>query len=356
MKKIFIPVILFFLLIPSLSLAASPSNHEFINDGALADSRLASSPIAQLSNQYRNFFDSGYMITDVSILYYSQTGPYPAEHAWNFQTCIMSGDNGKYQVTPQIQAYSYGVAAHLIVDSVYHNLLIPQVIKQTYVLNMPIHAIKEGLFETRIEKDHAEAYLRAQLALNTYFSDTTLQQLTQDCASKTGYFNVYDTAVLLNNALGSPNSYLTKIFKLPYIYQGISVGDIQGGLIALFIGVIFALIFWKGREIDNIIIKILSYILLVFAVIFLLGAFIFLTGGITTWIPSNDVYQWSQLAEDKLVYYFTPEHWSERTALDPTGFAAINQAETTIWPLYYVLGAVVVISLSAVILKKLDKI
>lgn len=338
-----------------MALAASPSNHELINTEALADSRLANSPIAQISNQYRNYFDTCYMTTDISILYYSETGPYPAEHAWAFQTCIMSGDNGRYQVTPQIQACGYGTAAHLIVDAnPFHNILIPSMIRQTYLPNIIIHPIKEGLFETRIQKDHPEAYLRAQLALNTYFSDTNLQNLIQDCASKTGYFNVYDTAVLFNNALGNPNTYTERVFKISGIYKGISVGDTQGGLIALLIGISLSGVFWLGKKSDNIIVKSLGYMSLPVSIFFLLGAFIYLTGGITQWIPSDDVYNWSNLAKEKLVYYFSPEHWSERTALDPTGFVAINQVESQIWYIYYILGAIIIGATGFLIYKKLN--
>jgi hypothetical protein len=333
---------LFFLLIISTSFAWGPSTHQYINDLVLQDSRLTGSTIANTIKQYRNYFDLCYMVTDVTVVhYYTQVKRYEATHAWSFQECVMSSSSN-----PKVVACSYGVASHLIADSISHNNFIPQQIRSTFLPNSIIHPLSEATIEAHIFKNYPIAYERARRSLDLYFEDNEIREILKNCASKQGEFDLDGDLKFFREALGSPGGFFERVFKVPDIYKSFAYGSFEGGLIALLIAFLFFVLYFKIAK---------TKLFIAFGSFFLIISAIFFAGGISSFTSTKTADKWINMSVERMVYLFNEIHWNERYIYEPTGFAQIQQAEKEVF-VVWIIGIVLLLIFATPYLFKKFKI
>jgi len=99
----------------------------------------------------RDAFLAGSMLPDITVAYYFSGGgaKYRATHNWNFQEQLMSQAK-----TPDERALAYGVASHLVADSVSHTMCIPERIKAYKMPNWLIHPLTEKKYDSLLALDN----------------------------------------------------------------------------------------------------------------------------------------------------------------------------------------------------------
>lgn len=337
MNKIFFSSILLIFLCSSTVLAAGPVSHQWVNDNVLADPSISTNPIGQTIINNRNYFDTCYMVTDSTIVKYLQP-QYAATHGWSFQECVMN----KAQGNPKYIACSYGTAAHEITDSVFHNNFVPSEIRKTKIPNIPGHILSEGAVDAYMLSNHPETYQRAKIAMTTYYNDVELQRILQECVNEQYNFNLKENVDQLNRALQDPSGFFTTMFKLPGFYEGLSNGDKLKSIICFSLALVLLtiIIFVKpeGRILGSLL---FGLKVLFIPLIFLLGLLgYWFWDGVANMIDMTTANYWLNQAIMREKYIFTPDHWAERTMYEPTGYSQINQADSSIMGLWYVVGFV----------------
>jgi hypothetical protein len=305
---------------------------------------MSGNSIGVIVTQYRNYFDTGYMVTDATIVDYLAP-PYAATHAWNFQDCVMSEASGR----PQYVALAYGIAAHEIADTVSHNNFVPMKIRTNFfrLPNIPEHLIAEGAIDGYLLKYHPEDYERAKTSLNTYYNDPEVQRILQKCVSINYNFDLKSRVDKLNNALQDPSGFFTTAFKLPGFYENLAFGNKLYGAISFMIGGLFIvlMIFVKNP---------IKFIAIPFTILALIIGYWFWVG-VANIADIQDAQYWLQQTVITEKYYFTPQHWSERKSGDPTGYAAINQANQEVYKFWYIVGGIIVVVIGFVVFLKIKR-
>ena len=126
------------------SLAWGPNTHVVITKQAL---NLAgnSSLIVQQIQAHPDAFWCGLLFPDISVLYYyTKFESYQATHNWLFYRRLLEEAS-----TVEERVFAYGVAVHLIQDSVAHNIYVPMKIRQTLGSNFYTHPLIEAAVENR---------------------------------------------------------------------------------------------------------------------------------------------------------------------------------------------------------------
>ncbi len=333
MKKI-ASLLIFFLILPSMVNAWGPITHQYVNDQALNNPSIQNSYIVQEIIANRGVFDACYMVTDATIIhYYLDYSRYDATHAPSFADCVVN----KNPNDVKLRVCSYGIYAHLIADSVSHQNFVPNRIRATNIPNWIIHPISEGIVETHIWDESNIAYERAKDSLQAYYSDPELQQVLQSCYSPNGNINLKTDVDALNDALGNPDGFYTKLFGLPGIYEGVAFGDWTMGLIALLIGIVLLVVLIKVKNAAR-------YITIPFIIFFFLGAYIMLGGGLKSMTSNVNADYWIQQTIIRLSDIFEPSKWSQRYNYEPTGDAELRRADGETFPVWgTVIGLVVII-------------
>lgn len=140
MKKIlFILLALFF--ISNVS-AFAPLSHTEIDEDLFNQS---SSKIIESCRPYESEFKLGSLTPDLAVIYYYSNGgkDYKLTHNWNFADEVM-----RNAVTQDEICFAYGIAAHLIADSVSHNQMVPTAIKKVYIPNWLLHPLLEQKYDS----------------------------------------------------------------------------------------------------------------------------------------------------------------------------------------------------------------
>jgi len=152
-KTILVLLILGLMIIPvGTALAWGPHTHTKIAEDLFE--RQNSDTLAWIgSNEdYKSAFLAGSMLPDITVAYYFSEGrtKYRATHNWNFQERLMAqaGDD------PYKMAFAYGVAAHLVADSVSHTGLIPLRIQQYGIPNWLIHPLTEKKYDSLLALEY----------------------------------------------------------------------------------------------------------------------------------------------------------------------------------------------------------
>ena len=150
MKKIIGIIGLFLLGILLLSSTASawgPHTHTYLTEKLFDDPK---GIIAQYAD-YEAQFLAGSMVPDITVAYYFAEGgaKYRATHNWNFQHKIMQEAQ-----TPDEIAFAYGVASHMISDSISHTMCIPERIRAYHIPNWLIHPLTEKKYDSLLAQDH----------------------------------------------------------------------------------------------------------------------------------------------------------------------------------------------------------
>lgn len=136
--------LLFFLaLIPMVS-AWGPGGHTYLANQVFEN---VDSKIIKDCLPYKDAFMLGSMTPDITVIfYYSQGGAdYQLTHNWNFQEEVMSRAQ-----TPDEVCFAYGIGAHLIADTISHNIAVPSAIEESKIPNWLIHPLLEQKYDASL--------------------------------------------------------------------------------------------------------------------------------------------------------------------------------------------------------------
>jgi len=119
--------------------AWGPNTHITMTKQALFRA-VNTSLIIQQINSYPDAFYCGLLFPDISVLYYyTEFESYQATHSWLFYRRLL-----EEATTVEEKVFAYGVAIHLIQDSVAHNEWVPMKIRQTFGSNFYTHPLVEA--------------------------------------------------------------------------------------------------------------------------------------------------------------------------------------------------------------------
>jgi hypothetical protein len=136
--------------------AWGPCTHIYYTRKALQQAK--GFPIADLVETYWDWFLTGLMYPDVTVIYYyTEWISYSATHAWHFQTKLW--EDAVAKGSEKAMAFAIGVGVHLIQDCIAHNYYIPLKIRSTMIQNNIIHPLTEGFVETKLISDPEMGYL-----------------------------------------------------------------------------------------------------------------------------------------------------------------------------------------------------
>lgn len=123
--------------------AWGPNTHIIITKKSLEAAK--DSIIKSQIEQYPEAFYAGVVFPDVSVLYYyTQFESYKSTHNWLFYRRLLEEAG-----TVEEKAFAYGVACHLIQDTVAHNNYVPIKIQGTLGSNLYTHPLVEASVEAR---------------------------------------------------------------------------------------------------------------------------------------------------------------------------------------------------------------
>lgn len=96
-------------------------------------------------------FMAGSMIPDITVVYYFEHGAvqYRATHNWNFQQEVMNQATTDYE-----KAFAYGIAQHLVSDSVAHQHVVPDSITSHNIPNWLLHPLLEQKYDSHLVQEH----------------------------------------------------------------------------------------------------------------------------------------------------------------------------------------------------------
>ena len=160
--------------------AWGPVTHTVYSSNALETANQDSS-IVKIIQANREWFDCGLMFPDVTVIhYYTKFASYQATHAWSFYDALYA--DAIKRNSPQAQAFAFGVACHLLQDSIVHNGYVPSKIRGTLVQNNIIHPVVESIIEAKLIDESPEAKARAEASFVPYnqeFADAGMYDSTK---------------------------------------------------------------------------------------------------------------------------------------------------------------------------------
>jgi hypothetical protein len=151
---IIISFILFPIMLSSIASAWGPAVHTYITDEVLSDTKgSAILDLCASSQACREAFMAGSEIPDITVVYYFENNGqhYRATHNWNFQENIMAQADKNI---PHEVAFAYGVAQHLISDSIAHQDVVPTSIMLNNVPNWLLHPLLEQKYDSYVKESH----------------------------------------------------------------------------------------------------------------------------------------------------------------------------------------------------------
>lgn len=346
--KIFAATLLMILLVSPIAMAWGPYTHGYINKMAIDDPNFRGQ-IADTIRNYREYYDACFIASDITVWYYYTSGSrYEATHSWEFQEEFMSK-----ATRPQEKACAYGIAAHLIQDSVSHNEFVPKKIRETYFPNFPGHVMAEGEIEVWVIDQHPDVFERYRNAMNVILNDPELMRKFDEAASSSGVINTEQLVRTLADVIGSEGGFYSKYFKLPEIYQGLATGNpIVGGVIIVIGGLIGVFKVYRPYKKEG---KKRYFAAFIVVVLLTLGTMI-ATTGLVAIINIKDAQVYMDKSIERTQHIFTPQGWKDRRSYDPTGWGEIKQANKDVAWVWMIIFGVIATMITLAILRKRGKI
>ena len=334
------------------------------------DPEFQSSAIGQKCIRHWDMFQACAVFTDISVVHYLTEGhKYEATHNHRFPDAVLSGAS-----TERMEVCAYGIEiGHLIGDSIAHSQWIPKRIKSDYLPNIPLHPLLETGAEARIIRDHPEIFQQGTKTLDIIADDEAfLNEMQGYILSSSGVvLDVKNETKFFQDVMGSPAGFYSKAFALPGIYEVVGYGYWQLGVALLlvilsvgaflasrsrfaiigallpFIFTILMILVGQMQAIDFLTVLIfwgislsLSYVFIrrkysrVIPILWLLftfvGAILLMSGGLAVVINTADAGFYLQQAVNEQVKISTSSGWPTRYKYDPTGFAALAEADASI--------------------------
>lgn len=170
MKKIiFIVSFVFFIFIIPLVSSWGPHAHNYILDQVKVEGQENDIVRECLDGGINEeAFRAGLVIPDITVVYYFSEGGknYKATHNWNFQQELMA-----QALTDDEKCFAYGVAAHLIQDSIAHTDAIPKKIEKIRVPNWISHPLLEKKYDSELVLEHPELMDETRNMLNAMYGN-----------------------------------------------------------------------------------------------------------------------------------------------------------------------------------------
>jgi hypothetical protein len=171
MKKIFIYFItcFFFLLIINTVSAWGPHTHNYIVDKIKERSVEINNITFCFDNSVNEqAFRGGMMLPDITIVdYIGKHKNYQVTHSWNFQREVLNRAE-----TQDEKCLAYGIASHLIADSVAHGKFIPSKIKETGFSEGITHPIMEEKYDECLAFRNKNLIEETGKSLDIFYSKT----------------------------------------------------------------------------------------------------------------------------------------------------------------------------------------
>ncbi len=144
-KKILLSVtisVLFLLVADNVS-AWGPHTHNFIADKVKENKNEINISVCFDDSVNEQAFRAGLLLPDIAILdYIRKNENYLKTHSWDFQKEIMNNAESQDE-----KCLAYGIAVHLISDSVSHGKFIPSKIKETGFPSWMVHPLMEEKYD-----------------------------------------------------------------------------------------------------------------------------------------------------------------------------------------------------------------
>jgi len=143
------------ILVSSTALAWGPATHTYITN-ELLENYSSTNAILMLCNknqECREAFMAGSEIPDITVVYYFESGgsKYRATHNWNFQQDVMLQAEEDHE-----KAFAYGIAQHLISDSIAHQDVVPTAISSQGIPNWLLHPLLEQKYDSYLKETQPE--------------------------------------------------------------------------------------------------------------------------------------------------------------------------------------------------------
>jgi len=195
-------MLVFLLVIPS-SLAFGPRTHTQIIDLVKQDENKGSILEACLDGGINEqALRAGSVIPDITVVYYFSEGGknYKAMHNWNFQQEVTNR-----AITEDEKCFAWGIAIHLIHDSISHTQVIPERIEKTRVPNWLTHPLTEKKMDSVLANENPEIMGRSERMLDAMFGpqgDRYIEMM-EDALGDNIDFDIKEETDNLAFALGS---------------------------------------------------------------------------------------------------------------------------------------------------------
>jgi len=141
MKKLFLILFISIFLLSPLVSSWGPATHTRLANELFENPQ---SKIITDCLPYKDAFLMGSMTPDITVIYYYSSGGknYQLTHNHNFADEVMAQAR-----TDEERCFAYGIEAHLIADSVSHNMAVPKAIKKTFIPNWLVHPLLEQKYD-----------------------------------------------------------------------------------------------------------------------------------------------------------------------------------------------------------------
>ena len=198
MKKLWLILFALILLVHT-SLAAGPHTHNEIGRELFAEQK---SDFIKQCLPYQESFLAGSVAPDITVVYYytNRGEAYRVAHNWNIVNELM-----KEARTQDELCFVYGYAEHLIIDSIFHNYFIPELIESTGIPNVFIHPLGEKKYDTIQVQNHPELLETTPRMLDIMFTpkgDRYIEML-EKALGENAQINVRNEFINLASALGT---------------------------------------------------------------------------------------------------------------------------------------------------------
>ncbi len=155
---------LMFVLVLPLTIAFGPRTHTQILDLVKQEENKVSILEGCLDGGINEqALRAGTEIPDITVVYYFSEGGknYKAMHNWNFQQEVTNR-----AITEDEKCFAWGIAIHLIHDSVSHTQVIPQRIEKTKVPNWITHPLTEKKMDSVLANENPDIIGRSERMLD----------------------------------------------------------------------------------------------------------------------------------------------------------------------------------------------
>jgi hypothetical protein len=206
-------------------LAWGPHTHDSLSNSIFN----SDNPIGQLCNstpENKAAYELGSVTPDITVIYYYTNGgnDYRLTHNWNFDQEIFA-----QALTDDEKCFAYGIASHLIADSIAHTQAVPAGIRASKLPNWVAHPMLEKKYDSYLTLKNPGLMSSTAHMMDAMYGPKGERyiQMIQNAIGANSDIDVKANLIQLDTALGGNSSFYSSqfapqgqsfIFKLyPYI-------------------------------------------------------------------------------------------------------------------------------------------